>query len=144
MKRKVVRTLVVLILSAGGISAAAEGFDWKLLEGEWAESVESNFGCRPDNLHHRFQVSPDRKSLIFKLDRKWTIGTGQEVEQYAARIVRSEDNALVIRYGPELPGLSEEMREWEMRFVGPSTYRWRSTSWKAGQYNQVIGVKCKA
>ena len=144
MKRTVVRTLVALIFGAGGISALAQNFDWKLLEGEWAESVESKFGCRADNVHHRFQVSPDRKSLTFKLDRKWNIGTGQEVEQYAAHIVRSEENALVIRYGPELPGLSEEMREWELRFIGPSTYRWRSTSWKAGQYNQVIGVKCKA
>ncbi len=34
------------------------------------------------------------------------------------------------------------MREWEMRFIGPGTYRWRSTAWQEGQYNTVIGVKC--
>src|SRR5947208_11875033 len=137
------RTVVLLLLASAAAPAFAQTFNWSLLEGEWAESAEHLFGCRSDNLHHKFIVSADRKQLTFKLDRKWKIGTGQEVEQYAATVLRSAPNVLVIRYVPALPGLSEEMREWELRFIGPGTYRWRSTAWPEGRYNQVIGVKCK-
>jgi len=123
-------------------TTSAQSFDWSLLQGEWAESTKNQFGCRPDNLHHRFEVSADKKSIVFKLDRKWRIGTGKEVERYAATIKKVGPNALVISYGPELGEMSAEMKEWELRFIGPGTYRWRSTSWPEGKYNTVIGVKC--
>ena len=138
------RTAVLLALASIVSPAFSEAaFNWSLLDGEWAESAEHQFGCRSENLHHKFIVSADRKQLTFKLDRKWKIGTGQEVEQYAAMVLRSSPNVLVIQYGPELPGLSEEMREWELRFIGPGTYmvcptgsnkepnfaHWRDTYW---------------
>jgi hypothetical protein len=121
-----------------------QGFDWSLLNGNWAESTDHQFGCRAENLHQRFEVSPDRKTLIFRNDRKWKIGTGQVVEQYSASVLRASPNVLIVRYGAELPGIPEEMREWEMRFIGPGTYRWRATAWREGQYNDVIGVKCSS
>lgn len=123
---------------------AQEAFDWSLLKGTWAESSEHKYGCRPDNLHQHFEVSSDRKSLLIKNDRKWRMGDGQEVERYSATIVSHAPNMLVIRYGPEMTAIPEEFREWEMRFIGPGTYRWRATSWPIGRYNDVIGVKCRA
>lgn len=130
----------VLLLLA--FPAASQGFDWTLLNGQWAESVEQKFACRPDNLHHKFEVSANRKTITFQLDRKWKIGTGQRVESYSATVVKSAPNVLTLRYGPELGGLSDAQREWQLRFIGPGTYRWRLTAWPEGQYNQVIGVKC--
>ncbi|QAU34672.1 hypothetical protein [Janthinobacterium sp. 17J80-10] len=122
----------------------AQNFDWALLQGQWAESTDNKFGCRPDNLHHRFEASNDKKSLNFMLDRKWKVGTGKEVTQYSASILKAEANVLVISYGKDIGDLPPAMAEWELRFIGPGTYRWRSTSWPEGQYNTVIGVKCKA
>lgn len=130
-------------LICGTSASYAQTFDWKLLEGEWAESTEHRFGCRADNLHHRFLVSPDNKTITFKLDRKWKIGTGDEVTEYGASVLQSSENTLIIRYGSELKGIPDEYRQWELRFIGPGTYRWRATSWRTDQYNEVIGVKCK-
>ena len=125
-------------------SAFSQEFDWKLLEGKWAESAEHKFGCRPENLPQHLDVSADRKTLIFKNDRKWKISPGQEVKRYSAAILRTSPNMLIIKYGSDLPGVPEEFREWEMRFIGPGTYRWRATSWPEGRYNDVVGVKCSA
>lgn len=122
--------------------ASAQEFDRPMLDGLWAESTNYQFGCRPDNLHQRLELSPDGKKLMFKNDRMWKIGTGQEVTQYSAAVVRSSKNVLIIKYGPELSGIPDEFREWEMRFVGPGTYLWRATSWAPNQFNEVIGVKC--
>ncbi len=136
------RYVVYALLTALPIASHAQSFDWSLLKGRWAESVDAKFGCRSDNLQQTFAVSQDRKRITFKLDRKWRIGTGDEVTEYSATVVRSEPNALFVRYGPELKDIPDEMREWEMRFIGPSAYRWRSTAWPEGRYNNVIGVKC--
>lgn len=122
--------------------ASVQEFDRPLLDGLWAESTNYQFGCRPDNLHQRLELSADGKKLTFKNDRKWKIGTGQEVTQYSAAVVRSAKNVLILKYGPELNGIPDEFREWEMRFVGPGTYLWRATSWAPNQFNEVIGVKC--
>jgi hypothetical protein len=122
--------------------AVAQEFNWKLLEGKWAESTKHQFGCRPDNLHQTFTVSADRKTLTLNNDRRWKIGTGVEVTQYTATIVKAEAYSLFIKYGPELQGIPPEFREWEMRFIGPGTYRWRAASWGKDEYNSVIGVKC--
>ncbi len=119
-----------------------DSFDWTLLAGKWAESTQHQFGCRPENLHQRFELSSDRRTLTFVNDRKWKIGTGQAVERYAASVLEARRNVLVLRYGPELPGIPEGMRQWEMRFIGPGTYRWRATAWAPDEYNEVIGVKC--
>jgi hypothetical protein len=125
-------------------NARAQEFDWKLLEGKWAESTAQTFGCRPENLHQFLQVSADRKTLTFNNDRKWKVGSGQELERYSAAILRTSPNMIIIKYGPDLPGIPEEYRQWEMRFIGPGTYRWRAASWPEGQYNDVVGVKCSA
>jgi len=137
---------VLLFIACGQVAAtqspAEAAFDWQLLSGKWAESAQHAFACRPDNLHFHFAVSPDRKTLTFKLDRKWVIGTGKEVEEYNATIVSAEGRLMVIRYGPEVGELTPEMAEWELLFIGPGVYRWRSTLWRPGQYNNVIGVRC--
>ncbi|CAG0931802.1 hypothetical protein RHDC3_01996 [Rhodocyclaceae bacterium] len=139
--------LAAALLLASPLAQAREihapAFDWSLLSGTWAESTEHQFGCRSGNLRFRFVISDDKKLITFKLDRKWKIGNGSEVEEYSALVLEQSSNALVIRYGDELGNLSEAMREWELRFIGPGTYRWRSTKWQADQYNNVIGVKCE-
>jgi hypothetical protein len=123
-------------------NAHAQTFDWTLLDGLWAESTEHQFGCRPDNVHQRFNVAADRKSVAIQFDRIWKIGTGKSVVQIEAAILSATPNKLIIRYGPELGEMPPAMREWELRFIGPGTYRWRSTAWPPGVYNEVIGVKC--
>jgi len=132
--------LLGLAISSG--TAFAQDFNWKLLEGNWAESTKHQFGCRPDNVHQSFEVSSDRKTLKLKNDRRWKIGTGAEVTEYSATIVSAERNSLIIKYGPELQGILPEYRDWEMRFIGPGTYRWRALSWPKDEFNDVIGVKC--
>jgi hypothetical protein len=117
-------------------------FDRSLLTGKWAESTEHQYACRAENLHQQLQLSPDGKTITFVNDRKWKIGTGQEVERYSATVLEARKNVLVIRYGDELPAIPDEMRQWEMRFIGPGTYRWRATAWAADEYNEVIGIKC--
>jgi hypothetical protein len=107
------------------------------------ESTRFQYACQPDNLRHQFVVSPDRKRITFKLDRLWKINTGKEVREYAASVLSERPNVLIIRYGPELQPLSDEMREWELRFIGPGAYRWQATAWPEGQYNEVIGIRCK-
>jgi hypothetical protein len=136
------RAVAFATLMTSSCAVFSQAFDWALLQGQWAESTKNQFGCRPDNLHYRFEVSADRQSLTFKLDRKWKVNTGKEVEQYTAAIKKAEANVLVISYGPELGEMPAEMKEWELRFIGPGTYRWRAVSWPEGQYNTVIGVKC--
>ena len=134
--------LAIFTLVLAASAASGQDFNWQNLEGKWAESTKHQFGCRPDNLHQRLEISPDRKTLKFKNDRRWKIGTGQEVTEYTAAIVRAQENSLFIKYGPELEGIPPEYREWEMRFIGPGTYRWRAASWGRDDYNDVIGVKC--
>lgn len=138
--------LLLVPLVAGAVPSrdVTPGFDWALLKGKWAESVRHQFGCTPENLHQWFTVSDDRKTLTFHNDRKWTIGTGQQVERYSADILRAAPNVLVIRYGSALAGIPDDMREWEMRFIGPGAYRWRAMVWREGEYNDVIGVRCSA
>jgi hypothetical protein len=137
---RVLLTLTALCSSSVG----AQSFDWNSLQGKWAESTKHQYGCRPDNLHQWLRPSYDRKTLVFKNDRKWKIASGQEVEQYAAAIVSARPNVLIIRYGNDFGEIPEQYREWEMRFIGPGTYRWRATTWGPGEYNDVIGVKCSA
>jgi hypothetical protein len=135
--------LAALLPCAAVAQRAPKSFDWSLLEGNWAESADHAFGCRTDNLHFKFVPSADKKRLTFKLDRKWPIA-GEEVSEYSAEVVEASGRMLVIRYGPELTRIPAEMREWELLFIGPGTYRWRATAWRPGQYNTVIGVKCTA
>ena len=137
------RALFTCLVAIASSAACAQGFDWKLLEGKWAESTNHQFGCRTENLHQRFEISADRKTLVFKNDRRWRIGTGKEVTEYTASIVRAQGRSLFIKYGPELEGIPAEYREWEMRFIGPGTYRWRAQSWGQDEFNNVIGVKCE-
>lgn len=123
--------------------ACAQAFDTGLLAGQWAESVNNQFACRPGNVHHRFVLSADRKHLSFRLDRAWRIG-GQEVREYGAQVLREEPSMLVIRYDDTVTGIPAGMREWELLFIGPGAYRWRATFWRRGEYNDVIGVRCAA
>jgi hypothetical protein len=136
------RQYLFLALALGMGTVEAQEFNWKLLAGKWAESTNHQFGCRPDNLHQTFEISADRKTLRLKNDRKWKIGTGAEVTEYSATVLRAQGNSLFIKYGTELKGIPDEYREWEMRFIGPGTYRWRAAAWPPDQYNDVIGVKC--
>jgi hypothetical protein len=140
MRQLVISVLAVLCAHA----VHAQAFDRSMLQGLWAESSNAAFACVPSNLHTLLSLSEDGKTLTFKLDRKWKLSWGKEVEQYSATVVRSEERMLVIRYNPDAGTPPPDHQEWEMRFLGPGTYRWRSTAWPGGRYNTVIGVKCGA
>ncbi len=144
MKENLSLCVAVTIALCSTVARAQTTFDWSLLEGKWAESSEHKYGCRPDNVHQQFEVSTDRKTLVLRNDRKWRMDNGQEIERYSATIISHAPNVLVIKYGPELKDIPDEYREWEMRFIGPGTYRWRASAWPVGRYNNVIGVKCAA
>jgi hypothetical protein len=141
--RVVICTLAFTSAAVLSQRAHAQEFDWRLLNGKWAESTDHQFGCRVDNLHQKFELSSDQKTLKFKNDRLWKIGTGVEVREYSASVVKAQGRSLFIKYGPELQGIPPEYREWEMRFIGPGTYRWRAVHWAADEFNNVIGVKCE-
>ncbi|WP_299537452.1 hypothetical protein [uncultured Herbaspirillum sp.] len=143
MIQRLIRYLAIFLIWCGLSTSHAEGFDWTLLKGTWAESAQGKFGCSPDNLHQRLSPSRDFMTLFFENDRKWKSSNGQELERYSATIISSSPNVLIIKYNADLTGIPEQYREWEMRFIGPGTYRWRSTSWPIGTYNDVIGVLCK-
>jgi hypothetical protein len=138
-----IRTTIASFAAAVALGAHAQEFEWKLLNGKWAESTNNQFGCREENLHQTFEVSSDLKTVKFKNDRLWKIGTGAEVKEYSAAVVKTQGRSLFIKYGPELQGIPPEYREWEMRFIGPSTYRWRAVTWAPNEFNNVIGVKCE-
>ena len=136
------RKIATVSLAALSLGASAQEFEWSLLDGKWAESANHLFGCRPDNVHQRLEVSPDRKTLKFQNDRPWKIA-GAEVREYSAAVVKAQGRSLFIKYGPELKGIPAEYREWEMRFIGPGTYRWRAVNWAQDEFNNVIGVRCE-
>lgn len=118
-------------------------FDRSLLAGVWAESVNTSPACAESNLHHTFELTTDGKTLNFKLDRKWTIATGQAVERYSATVVSSTKHSLVIRYNTDIgTPPSGYPIEWEISFVAPGVYRWRAEAWPEGNVNTVVGVKC--
>jgi hypothetical protein len=122
--------------------AHAQPFDRAMLQGVWAESADAQFACVPSNVRTRLSLSDDGKTLVFELDRKWVLSSGKEVQTYSATVVHAEPHALVIRYNADAGTAPPDAQEWEMRFLGPGTYRWRSTAWPQGRYNTVIGVKC--
>jgi hypothetical protein len=131
----------VSILGFASIASASE-FDWKLLQGRWAESVKHQYACRPDNVHMKMEISGDRKTITFKLDRPWEISGKRVVTEFKANVLKAEKHSLVIQYFDIPETVAPEMRAWEMRWIGPSTYRWRAAGWDANTFNGVIGVLC--
>ena len=121
----------------------AQEFERSALTGLWAESVNTKPACAEDNLHHHFELSEDGKTLVFKLDRKWRIASGEAVESYSATVVSSTNRKLVIRYNSDIGTLPVGYpTEWELAFVAPDVYRWRATEWPEGKVNPVVGVRC--
>lgn len=134
--------LCIPLLACGDKSSIPGDFKWNLLNGTWAESSNNDFACRSDKVQQQFEVSKDGRRLTFISDRELETFTGQKVKRYSAEIIESKPYSLFISYGEEVTGLSDEFRNWEMRFIGPNTYRWRPVSWPADEFNVVIGVKC--
>lgn len=137
------RILLIVAFVTYCLGGCAQEFDWKLLDGNWAESTDHQYGCRAQNLHQQLELSADKKTLKFKNDRIWKVGADSEIREYSAVVVRAQDNSLFIKYTTELQGIPPDYREWEMRFIGPGTYRWRALHWGANEFNNVIGVKCE-
>jgi len=124
-------------------SEQAAPFDRSLLGGVWAESVDTMPACAMTNLHNTFELSPDGRTLVFKLDRKSKIASGNEVEQYSATVLRSTSQSLFIRYNADIGTLPPGFPlDWEIVFVTPGVYRWHAEKWKEGEVNNVVGVKC--
>lgn len=139
--------LALVALSGSGLAQPAPeqgmAFDRSLLGGIWAESVDTTDACAMSNLHNTFELSADGKTLVFKLDRKWKIASGDPLERYSATVVRSTRQSLVIRYNADIGTLPPGYpTEWELAFVAPGVYRWRATEWPEGKVNNVVGVKC--
>lgn len=123
--------------------AQAQTFDDFVLLGAWSESVDAGFTCKPGDLRQQFELSADRKTLTFHNDEARAMSNGKVLKSYTATVLREERHALFIRYNKDVGGTEPGLEEWEMRFIGPSAYRWRATAWNPGRYNTVIGVRCK-
>ena len=120
----------------------AQDFDTSLLPGLWAESVDTQPACAEENLHFRFELSPDGKILKFKLDRMWEIATGKSVDQYSAKVLNTSGKSMTIEY-IDLDGLPEDYpKTWELAFVAPGVYRWHAADWPEGRVNPVVGIHC--
>lgn len=135
------------LLAAGamphGIAAPVE-FDRALLAGTWADSDSTAPACARNNLHYTLELSADGKTLVFKLDRKWRIATGAQVEQYSATVLDVAPQMLTIRYNADIGPLPADYpAKWEMAFVAPGVYRWRATEWRGGEVNTIVGVRCE-
>lgn len=145
-RRYFARVVLLALLCAPAIvpvrADQPQPFDWSLLDGHWAESTRHQFACRPDNVHFRIVVSPDRRRLTFKLDRPTDLGGGKEVREYGAEIRRAESHSIFLRYDKENVYLVAADGEWELRFLGPGVYRTGFTGWDKGTYNNVVGVRC--
>lgn len=153
IKPQLARTLLhalrplAALLAAGamphGIAAPVE-FDRALLAGTWADSDSTAPACARNNLHYTLELSADGKTLVFKLDRKWKIATGAQVEQYSATVLDAAPQMLTIRYNADIGPLPADYpAKWEMAFVAPGVYRWRATEWRGGEVNTIVGVRCE-
>lgn len=139
------RTLGLIAAIAVSLSVQAQEFDRALLSGLWAENASTKPACEADNPRVRYELSPDGKVLVFKLDRPLRIGTGRTVSQYSATVVRSTARSLVIRYNADIGETPPDYpKEWEMSFVAPGVYRWRATEPPDGRVNPVVGIRCGA
>lgn len=137
------RSGIILVGLLAAPPLGAQEFDRSLLAGLWAESVNTKAVCAKENLHHRFDLSADGKTLTFQLDRKWKIASGKMVDRYSATVLKSTAQTLVMQYNPDIGPLPDRYpKEWELAFVAPGVYRWRATEWPPGEVNPVVGVRC--
>lgn len=122
---------------------SVQSFDRSLLAGTWVENVNTKLACSVDNLHYRFELDSEGKTLEFLLDRKWRIASGEVVDRYSATVVSNTDRTLIIRYNVDA-GVAPTgyPSEWEMAFVAPGIYRWHATNWPEGKVNVVVGIRC--
>ena len=139
-----------LILSAAfaargetpGNPAPARPFNWKLLDGAWSESAGHQFACSADNAVYRIVVAPDKSRVTFRFDRPVELVGGKAVKEFGAEVRRADGNSLVLKYGPENSFMAAG--EWELRFIGPGTYRMGHDAWGKEKYNNIFGIKCGA
>lgn len=144
-------TMAALVISFGcasnahaqlGVQPKDLAFRISHLSGWWAESDSPQPACDPNNVRTRQVFSEDGKHLQFIFDRPWKTTLGM-VKEMSATIVSSTENTLVIRYDTETrmkrPG---QPVEWQLSMAAPGVYRWRETGWKAGQVNNVVGIRC--
>lgn len=138
--------LSVLVMLAVSLSVQAGEFDREQLNGIWAENSSTNPACSSSNPHPRmrFQLSDDGKVLQVNLDRKTELNSGATVDHYSARVLRSNSYSLFISYNADTGDFPENYpKVWELAFVAPGVYRWRSDSWPEGRVNPVVGIRCE-
>lgn len=117
-------------------------FDPVQLSGIWVEGIDTGQACGAHNLHHRFVLSEDGQTLVFKLDRRWKIANDKEVNQYSANIIKATAHSLTIEY-LDLAGLPEGYpTQWDIAFVAEGVYRWKASHWPEDKVNSVVGVRC--
>ena len=140
------RVLLFLPLATTAALAASDPsplpFDSQQLSGWWGESYNTDLACAPQNLKTTMRVDTTFKRLELRFDRKWKTELG-ESEGFGATILSATTHTLVIRYDNESRKKPDGRPvEWELAIVAPGVYRWRETSWPAGEVNTVVGIRC--
>lgn len=125
----------------GPPAAAPQAFDWKLLEGLWAESARRKFACGADQEHYRLVASPDRKRIVIRYDRPTRLMGGREVRELGLTVRRVEGPSLFVMYDKDDPFMSTG--EWEFRFLSAGAHRMRFVGWDDPKlFAGTVGVKC--
>lgn len=133
---------MIALTTAVGAAHADNSFDMKQLSGWWAESYNTDVTCGAQNLKVKHEFSADGKRLYLRFDRKWQTELG-ETDHTEATVLSSTERTLVIQYDGESRYRPDgKLQEWELSIVAPGVYRWRETSWPAGDVNTVVGVRC--
>jgi hypothetical protein len=136
---------VAMLLGVSCLAATISSpfpFDPSQLSGWWGESYNTDQTCGSQNLKATMRVDGPSKRLEMRFDRKWKTELG-ESEGFGATIVSATARTLVVRYDNEKRTTRNgQLQEWELSVVAPGVYRWRETSWPAGEVNTVVGIRC--
>ncbi len=134
--------VALLALSLLPSTAYSSLFAKSLLAGTWEESVSTDQVCTGKGATIRYELSSDTKALTVSFSKPIETDLGK-VSSIRAKVVASTSRSLTIVYDGEKRLRSDGTpAQWELSVVAAGIYRWRETSWKDGEVNVVVGVRC--
>ena len=134
--------VAILSLLLLPVTAHSSLFAKSLLAGTWEESVSTDQVCTGKGATLKYDLSSDSKTLTVGFSKPIETDLGK-VSSIRAKVVASTSRSLTIVYDGEKRLRSDGTpAQWELSVVAAGVYRWRETSWKDGEVNVVVGVRC--
>lgn len=90
--------LVACCLQISAFSAWAENFDITLLRGEWSEGQSAEIACSEKNIRTRLELSSDKKTLEFILNKVVLIENQLSINKFSAKVLETTENSLAIEF----------------------------------------------